>query len=67
MYAVQMYVHSLIVKTFLFRAIQFSPAVQIQTIQFSVGTDFIPKTVHVSTVSVSKTVLFQTNQFSIST
>ena len=32
--------YSLIVKTFLFRAIQFSQAVLIQLIQFSISTDF---------------------------
>ena len=35
-----MYVHSLIVKTFLFQAIQFSQTVIIQTIQFNIGMQF---------------------------
>ena len=62
--------YSLIVKTFLFLAIQFSQAVLIQLIQFSISTDFVytqlnVKTVRcitiqfsVNTVSMSKTVLF---------
>ena len=33
--------YSLIVKTFLFQAIQFSQAVLIQLIQFSLSTDFL--------------------------
>ena len=33
--------YSLIVKTFLFQAIQFSQAVLIQLIQFSISTDFV--------------------------
>ena len=33
--------YSLIVKTFLFRAIQFSQAVLIELIQFSISTDFV--------------------------
>ena len=49
-----MWVHSLIVKTFLFQTIQFIQAV-ILTIQFSVCT-----------ISMSKTVQFQKIQFSIS-
>ena len=48
--------HSLIVKTFLFQDIQFSQKVLIQTIYISL-----------STVSMPKTVLFQTIQFYIST
>ena len=35
-----MQVHSLIVKTFLFQAIQFSQTVLIQTIQFSISMQF---------------------------
>ncbi len=65
-------------KTFLFQAIQFIQTVIIQLIQFSISTDFVytqlnVKTVlhltvqlSVSTVSMSKTVQFQTIQFSIS-
>ena len=70
--------YSLIEKTFLFQAIRFSQAVLIQLIQFSISTDFIypqlnVKTVlyytiqvSVSTFSISKTIPFQTIQFSIS-
>ena len=38
-----MLVHSLIVKKFLFQAIQFSQMVLIQTIQFSISTVSMPK------------------------
>ena len=66
-------------KTFLFQAIRFIQTVLIQTIQFSIGIDFVytqlnVKTVlyytiqfSVSTVSMSKTVPFQTIQFCINT
>ena len=37
-------------KTFLFRAIQFSQAVPIQLIQFSISTDFVYTQLHVKTV-----------------
>ena len=71
------WVHSLIVKTFLFQAIQSIQTVIIPTIQFSMSIVFVQKKVKcqnsfqtiqfsVRTVSVSKTVLFQTIQFSIS-
>ena len=42
--------YSLIVKTFLFQAIQFSQAVLIQLIQFNISTDFIYTQVNVNTV-----------------
>ena len=42
--------YSLIVKTFLFQAIQFSQPVLIQIIQFSISTDFANKQVDVKTV-----------------
>ena len=42
--------YSLIVKTFLFRAIQFSQAILIQLIQFSKSTDFVYSQLHVRTV-----------------
>ena len=70
------WVHSLIVKTFLFQAIQFSQTV---LIQLSISTDFVYTQLNVKTVlyqtnqfsvcrvSMSKTVPFQTIQFSIST
>ena len=45
-------------KTFLFQAIQFSQSVRIQ---FSISTDFLYTLLNV------KTVLYQTNQFSVST
>ena len=48
------------VKIFLFQAIQFSQAVLIQLIQFSISTDFVYSQLNV------KTVLYQTNQFSVS-
>ncbi len=48
-------------KTFLFQAIQFSQAVLIQLIHFSISTDFIYTQLNV------KTVLHQTIQFSLST
>ncbi len=59
-------------KTFLFLAIQFNQTILIQTIQFSISIDFVHtqlnvKTVlfqtiqfSISTVSMLKTVLFQT-------
>ena len=68
-------VHSLIVKIFLFQAIQISQTVLIQTIQFSISIVFVytplnVKTVlfqtvqfNVNTVSMSKTVLFETITF----
>ena len=71
--------YSLIVKTFLFEAIQFTQAVLIQLIKFSISTDFVYTQLNVkkvlfkaiqfslSRVSKSKTVLFQIIQFSIST
>ena len=40
----------LIEKTFLFRAIQFSQAVLIQPIQFSISTDFVYTQLHVKAV-----------------
>ena len=42
--------YSLIVKTFLFQAIQFSQAVLIQLIQFSIITDFVYTQLNVKTV-----------------
>ena len=65
-------------KTFLFPIIQFDQTVLIQLIQFSESTDFvytdfvyivlyITNQFSVSTVSMSKTVQFQTIQISIST
>ena len=42
--------YSLIVKTFLFRAIQFSQAVLIPLIQFSISTDFVYTQLNVKTV-----------------
>ena len=42
--------YSLIVKTFLFRAIQFSQAILLQLIQFSKSTDFVYTQLHVRTV-----------------
>ena len=42
--------YRLIVKAFLFRAIQFSQAVLIQLIQFSISTDFAYTQLHVKTV-----------------
>ena len=42
--------YSLIVKTFLFRAIQFSEAILLQLIQFSKSTSFVYKQLHVRTV-----------------
>ena len=53
--------YSLIVKTFLFLAIQFSKAVLIQLIQFSLSTDFVYTQLNV------KIFLYQTDQFSVST
>ena len=53
--------YSLIVKIFLFQAIQFSQAVLIQLIQYSISTDFVYAQLHV------KTVLYWINQFSVST
>ena len=44
------WVHSLIVKTFLFQAIQFIQAVLIQLIQFSISTDFVYTQLNVKTV-----------------
>ena len=73
------WIPSLIVKTFLFQAIQFIQTVLIQLIQFRMSRDFVytqlnAKTVpyitiqfSVSTVSMSKIVPFQAIQFSIST
>ena len=70
--------HSLVVKTFLFQAIQFRQTVLILLIQFSITTDFVYTRLNVKTVpyitiqfsknkvSMSKTVPFQTIQFSIS-
>ena len=52
---------SSIVKTFLFKAIQFSQTVLIQQIQFSVCIDFVYTQLNI------KTVLFQTIHLSIST
>ena len=42
--------YSLIVKTFLFRAIQFSQAILLQLIQFTKSTDFVYTQLHVRTV-----------------
>ena len=42
--------YSLIVKTFIFRAIQFSQAILIQLIQFSTNRDFVYTQLHVKTV-----------------
>ena len=42
--------YSLIVKTFLFQAILFSPAVLIQVIQFSISTDFVYTQLNVKTI-----------------
>ena len=42
--------YSLVVKTFLFQAIQFSQAILLQLIQFSKSTDFVYKQLHVKTV-----------------
>ena len=42
--------YSLIVKTFLFLAIQFSQAVLIQLIQFSISTDFVYSQLNVTKV-----------------
>ena len=39
--------HSLIVKTFLFQAIQFCQTILIQTIPFSISIDFVYKQVNV--------------------
>ena len=62
-------------KTFLFQAIQFIPTVLIQVIQFSINIDFVYTQLNVkavlyqtiqfivSTVSMSKTALFQIIQF----
>ena len=44
------YVHSLVVKFFPFQAIQFSQAVLIQTIQFSISIDFVYTQLNVKTV-----------------
>ena len=48
-------------KIFLFQAIQFSQAVLIQLIQSSINRDFVYIQLNI------KTVLYQTNQFSVST
>ena len=48
-------------KTFLFQAIQFSQIILNQTIQFSLNIVFVNTRLNIETV------LFQTNQFSIST
>ena len=54
--------HSLIVKKhFLFQVIQFSQTVLNQLIQFSISIDFVYEQSHI------KTVLYQNNQFSVST
>ena len=53
------WIHSLIFKTFLFQAFQFSQKILIQTIQFSISIDFLHTQLNV------KTVLFQTIQFNI--
>ena len=50
---------SLIVKTFLFQAIQFNQKDLIQTIQFSISIDFVHTQLNV------KTVLFWIIQFSV--
>ena len=55
------WVHSLIVKTFLFQIIQFSQTVVIRLIQFSMGIDFLYTQLYIETV------LYETIQFSIST
>ena len=47
--------------SFLCQAIQFRQAVLVQLIQFSISTDFAYPQLNV------KTVLYQTNQFSVST
>ena len=44
------YVHSLLIKTFLFQAIQFIQTVLIQPIQFSISIDFIYTQLNVKTV-----------------
>ena len=44
------YKYSLIVKKFIFQAIQFSPAILIQQIQFSISTDFVYTQLNVKTV-----------------
>ena len=51
----------LIVKAFLFRAIQFSQAILLQLIQFSKSADFVYIQIHV------RTVLCQAIQFSVNT
>ena len=56
-----LFVYSLIVKIFLFQAIQFSQTVQIQTIQFIISVVLVYIQLNV------KTVLFQTIQLSEST
>ena len=53
--------YSLIIKSFLFQPIQFSPAVLIQLIQFSMSTVSFYTQLNV------KTDLYQTIQFSVST
>ena len=53
--------YSLIVKTFLFQAIQFSQAVLIQLIQFSIKAGFVCTQLNV------KTVRYQTIQFNLRT
>ena len=72
------WVHSLIAKTCLFQAIQYIQTVLIQLIQFSISTRFVYTQSNVETVlyitiqfsvskvSMSKTVPFQTIQFSLS-
>ena len=42
--------YCLVVKTFLFQAIQFSQAVLIQLIQFSISSDFVRAQLNVKTV-----------------
>ena len=42
--------YSLLLKTFLFQAIQFRQAILIQLIQFSISTDFVYKQLKVKTV-----------------
>ena len=66
------WVHSLIVKTFLFQTIHFIQTVLIQRIQLSISIHFVYSQLNIktiqfnlSTVSMSKTVQFQTIQFSI--
>ena len=44
------WIHSLIVKSFLFRAIQFSQTVIFQPIQFSLSIDFVYQKLNVQTV-----------------